>query len=59
MRWVMRKKQYLGAVKAERGYLMLFTLHYAEEVLAAQELPKPEGKASAGWPVNAGTRPFR
>ncbi|MCC6585672.1 MAG: Ku protein [Bryobacterales bacterium] len=45
MRWVMRKKQYLGAVKAERGYLMLFTLHYAEEVLAAQELPKPEGKA--------------
>jgi DNA end-binding protein Ku len=44
-RWVMRKKQYAGALRSEGGYLMLITLKYAEEVLTAEELPHPTGRA--------------
>ena len=44
-RWVMRKKQYVGALRSEGGYLMLITLKYAEEVLTAEELPRPTGRA--------------
>jgi DNA end-binding protein Ku len=44
-RWVMRKKQYVGALRSEGGYLMLITLKYAEEVLTADELPRPSGRA--------------
>lgn len=43
--WVMRKKQYIGALRSESEYLMLITLKYAEEVLTADELPKPTGRA--------------
>lgn len=43
--WVMRKKQYVGALRSEGGYLMLITLKYAEEVLTAEELPRPTGRA--------------
>jgi DNA end-binding protein Ku len=44
-RWVMRKHPYVGAVRAVGDYLMLFTLRNAEEVLSAQDLPKPSGRA--------------
>lgn len=42
--WVMRNKKYAGALRAKGGYLMLVTLRHAEEVLSAQELPKPSGR---------------
>jgi DNA end-binding protein Ku len=43
-RWVMRNKQYTGALLAKDGYLLLVTLRHAEEVLSAKELPKPSGR---------------
>ena len=44
-RWVMRKKDYIGALCARDGYLMLITLRFAEEVLTARQLGPPPGKA--------------
>lgn len=43
-RWVMRKKSYVGALRAEEGYLMLISLRHAEEVVAASSLEPPEGR---------------
>jgi len=43
-RWVMRKHVYVGALGAEDGHLVLFTLRNAEEVLSAKDLPKPAGR---------------
>ena len=45
VRWVMRRQPYVGALRAVDDYLMLFTLRNAEEVLSAQDLPKPSGRA--------------
>jgi DNA end-binding protein Ku len=44
-RWVMRKKEYVGALRASDGYLVLITLRHAEEVLTAREIGSPSGKA--------------
>jgi len=44
-RWVMRNKEYVGALRYEDGYLMLITLRYADEVIDANALEPPEGKA--------------
>jgi DNA end-binding protein Ku len=44
-RWVMRDKQYIGALSANNGYLVLVTLRHAEEVISAKQLPKPSGRA--------------
>ena len=44
-RWVMRDKEYIGALRAQDGYLMLITLRHPEEVVAAEELPSPGGPA--------------
>lgn len=44
-RWVMRKKPYVGALRAEDDHLLLFTLRNAEEVLSAKDLPHPGGRA--------------
>jgi DNA end-binding protein Ku len=44
-RWVMRKKRYVGALRSQDGYLMLITMRYAEEVLSAEDLPRPGGRA--------------
>jgi len=44
-RWTMRKKRYIGALLAEGGYLKMITLRFAEEVVNASELPRPEGRA--------------
>jgi len=44
-RWVMRKQQYVGALRAEDDHLVLVTLRPAEEVLSAKDLPRPAGRA--------------
>jgi DNA end-binding protein Ku len=44
-RWVMRNKMYTGALGAKDGYLTLYTLRNANEVIAADELPHPAGRA--------------
>lgn len=44
VRWVMRKKEYIGALRAHRGYLLLLTLRHTGEVIEAKQLPVPEGR---------------
>jgi len=43
-RWVMRGKEYLGALRSQDDYLMLVTLRHAEEVVSAEDLPAPGGR---------------
>ena len=43
-RWVMRKKDYVGALREHDGYLALIVLRYAEEVVDASALPAPAGR---------------
>jgi DNA end-binding protein Ku len=43
-RWTMRKKSYVGALRAREGYLVLITLRHADEVIVAEDLPAPEGR---------------
>jgi DNA end-binding protein Ku len=43
--WVMRDKNYTGALAAQDGYLVLSTLRNADEVISAEQLPKPGGRA--------------
>lgn len=50
--WVMRNKAYVGALRAEGDYLLLFTLRNAEEVISARELPKPAGWAPTQKELN-------
>jgi len=45
VRWVMRGKEYVGALRSEGDYLMLITLRHAEEVVSAQNLPAPGGRS--------------
>ncbi|HET6646209.1 MAG TPA: Ku protein [Pyrinomonadaceae bacterium] len=42
--WVMRNKPYVGALRAQGGYLVLVTLRSANEVILAKDLPKPAGR---------------
>jgi DNA end-binding protein Ku len=44
-KWVMRKKQYVGALRAEDGYLMLIALRHAEEIVEASAIDAPQGRA--------------
>jgi DNA end-binding protein Ku len=44
-RWVMRKKEYVGALRLHRGRPMLVSLRHADEVVSAAELDVPEGRA--------------
>ena len=44
-RFTMRKKHYVGAIRAEDGYLRLITLRHAEEVIDASSLRPPQGRA--------------
>ena len=44
-RWVMRGKEYIGGLTANDGYLTLVTLRHVGEVVSADELPEPEGRA--------------
>jgi DNA end-binding protein Ku len=43
-RWVMRKKRYLGALRARDGHLFLMTLRHTGEVISASELEAPTGR---------------
>lgn len=43
-RWVMRKKSYVGSLRAEKGYLMLITLRHADEIIAADAFDAPAGR---------------
>lgn len=45
VRWAMRKKAYVGALRLERGVPMLVTLRYAGEVVPAGALAPPGGRA--------------
>ena len=45
VRWVMRGKEYVGALRSQDDYLMLVTLRRAEEVVSAEALPSPGGRA--------------
>jgi DNA end-binding protein Ku len=44
-RWVMRKKEYVGALRPEGDHLMLMTLRHAGEVVEASALKPPGGRA--------------
>jgi DNA end-binding protein Ku len=43
-RWTMRNKEYVGALRAEDGHLVLITLRHAEEVIPAESLEPPRGR---------------
>jgi DNA end-binding protein Ku len=43
-RWAMRKKEYMGALIAEDGHLMLVTMRPADEVIPATALEPPAGR---------------
>ena len=43
-KWVMRDRQYVGALHAEDGYLMLIVLRHAEEIIDADALKPPGGR---------------
>jgi DNA end-binding protein Ku len=45
VRWVMRGKDYVGALSAEGDHLLLIKMRYAEEVLPARNLAAPSGPA--------------
>ncbi|MGA7616743.1 MAG: Ku protein [Thermoanaerobaculia bacterium] len=44
-RWTMRKKEYVGALRVEDGYLVLVSLHHADQVIATSGLEAPQGRA--------------
>lgn len=46
-RWVMRGKEYSGALRAVDGYLMLIALRYAEQVVDSSALTPPSGRELA------------
>lgn len=43
-RWTMRNKEYVGALRAEDGHLVLITLRHAGEVISASALAPPKGR---------------
>ena len=43
MRWVMRGKMYMGALRLHQGYPVLITLKHADEVVAIEDLVAPGG----------------
>jgi DNA end-binding protein Ku len=43
-RWTMRRKFYIGALRAEKGYLSIITLRFSREVIDAAELSRPGGR---------------
>ena len=43
-KWVMRDREYVGALRVEDGYLILITLRHADEIIAAEALKPPGGR---------------
>jgi len=54
--WVMRGKYYAGGLRPVDEYLFLFTLRDAEEVILADQLPKPAGAAPTQKELNMATQ---
>jgi len=46
-RWTMRGKEYVGALRAEDGYLALIALRNADEIIDVEALPRPSGRPLA------------
>jgi DNA end-binding protein Ku len=44
VQWVMRKREYAGALCSKSGHLLLITLHHAGEVVPITELERPPGR---------------
>jgi DNA end-binding protein Ku len=44
VRWVMRGRAYVGALRADGGYLQLHVLRHADEVVSEQDLEPPAGR---------------
>ena len=42
--WVMRNKEYFGALRLYQGYPMLMSLRFREQVISVSELQAPKGK---------------
>jgi DNA end-binding protein Ku len=42
--WVMRKKEYVGMLHAQDGYLMLMALRDVDQVISPDQLEPPEGR---------------
>jgi DNA end-binding protein Ku len=55
-RWVMRKKDYVGALRVQGDYLILMTLRRAGEVVPAGALKPPSGRALDRREVNMATQ---
>jgi DNA end-binding protein Ku len=55
-RWVMRGKEYVGALRVDGEHLMLMTLRHAGEVVPATELAAPKGRALDRREVNMATQ---
>jgi DNA end-binding protein Ku len=47
-KFVLAEREYLVAVKSEAGALALFTLHYHDEILPADDLAPKDGTVAAG-----------
>ena len=54
--WVMRKKEYAGALRSADGYLMLITLRQAGQVVSAQDLEAPDGPELAPKEIDMARR---
>lgn len=55
-KWTMRGKRYIGSLRSEDGYLALITLRHAEEVIDAEALPTPAGRALDAREIAMGTQ---
>lgn len=45
VRWAMRGRSHVGALRAEKDHLFLIKMKYSQEVLAPNELPVPAGSS--------------
>jgi DNA end-binding protein Ku len=43
--WVMRGSEYTGVLRSDGHHLMLITLRHKDEIVSAEELPEPQGRA--------------
>ena len=43
-RWAMRRKEYVGALRAQNGHLLLVTLRHPEEIVPVRALDPPAGR---------------
>jgi DNA end-binding protein Ku len=52
VRWVMRKRAYVGALVDRDDRLALVTLHHADEMIPASVLPRPAGAAPSAKEID-------